>query len=34
MEFLLDDTDSGEEVDGELGERIGEVFEEAEHGVW
>ena len=31
MEFLLVDIDSGEEVDGE---RTGEVFEEAEHGVF
>jgi hypothetical protein len=34
VEFLLVDIDSGEEVDGELGERTCEVFEEAEHGVW
>lgn len=34
MKFLLVDIDSGEEVDGELGERTGEVFEEAEHGVF
>ena len=34
MEFLLVDIDSGEEVDGELGERTGEVFDEAEHGVF